>query len=474
MLAWDHDRVEVGADSDTRVPNNWTESTAQQLIAHPIYSTATLLLEDVGGSTIILRSPYSTTTSTIEHALGPFDIVQEGDTYYLWLGSRNQTGSGCNVASIEQRFESQDGLMWRNRANTNLVWNSTNCRYIWGLREVVKNGSLYEGWEEYYYEWTSGWALSIRYVTSADGLTWSVVNQPALIGAWSTSVAKVGSTYHMWETPHADSNYTGSRSLRYRTSTSGGTGWGHWQTGGTPVLVDGTEEVLRPNRVRRLADGTYQLFYIDGSRLSLATSVDGVNFTTQVAQILDVFQVLPISAIDEWVDFDVVDMGGEDWFYFTYCSTANPSSGLCVESRIAVSRPTYYVYLPLIARPSTAGFPVRIGDAIPVRPVVEQGEIFYTKSVPIPGSLPAGGRFYFSSQPDRVAEALVDDKLAVLLGGDEVFVYNFSTSGHPTPAVVEVPRPVAEQMAGKTVVVEYRDVYASVVEASQMWLIWVP
>jgi hypothetical protein len=33
---------------------------------------------------------------------------------------------------------------------------------------------------------------------------------------------------------------------------------------------------------------------------------------------------------------------------------------------------------------------------------------------------------------------------------------------------------VLQQMAGKTVLIEYRDVYASVVEASQMWLIWVP
>ena len=40
--------------------------------------------------------------------------------------------------------------------------------------------------------------------------------------------------------------------------------------------------------------------------------------------------------------------------------------------------------------------------------------------------------------------------------------------------MVEVPRLVAEQMAGKTVMIEYRDVYASVVEASEMWLIWVP
>jgi hypothetical protein len=268
--------------------------------------------------------------------------------------------------------------------------------------------------------------------------------------------------------------YTGSLTLRHRTSANPGSGWGDWQTGGSLVKLDGTKEVMWPNRVRRLADGTYQLFFIEGSQLGVATSADGVNFTTQVANLLDVFQVVPISLIDGWFDFMVVDMNGEDWFYFVYCVGYDPSSHYCEDSRIAVARPEWRVYLPRVASRSTSGFPVHIGNAIPVRPVVEQGEIFYSKSVPIPGPLPAGGRFYFSSEPDRVAEALVDDKLAVLLGGDEVFVYNFSTSGHPTPAVVEVPRPVAEQMAGKTVVVEYRDVYASVVEAGEMWLIWVP
>jgi hypothetical protein len=31
-----------------------------------------------------------------------------------------------------------------------------------------------------------------------------------------------------------------------------------------------------------------------------------------------------------------------------------------------------------------------------------------------------------------------------------------------------------EQMSGQTVTVEYRDVYGNVVNASAMWLIWMP
>jgi hypothetical protein len=238
--------------------------------------------------------------------------------------------------------------------------------------------------------------------------------------------------------------------------------------------VDGNQEVLYSSRVRRLADGTYQLFYFDGSHLNLAVSSDAVSFTTQVGHLLDVTQIQPIAGVNAVSDFAVVDVEGQDWFYFVYCVAIDPTSGYCEDSRIAVARPEWRMYLPQVAARFTDGFPVHIGNAIPVRPVVEQGEIFYARSLAITGPLPPSGRFYFSSQPDRVAEALVDDKLAVLLGGDEVFVYNFSTSGHPVPAVVEVPRPVLQQMAGKMVLVEYRDVYASVVEASQMWLIWVP
>ena len=135
------------------------------------------------------------------------------------------------------------------------------------------------------------------------------------------------------------------------------------------------------------------------------------------------------------------------------------------------------IYLPLALRhyapPVT--FPVHIGDAIPVRAVTHRGEVFYTTSVRMPDALPSGGRFYFSSQQGTVAEVLVDDDLGVLLDGREVFTYHFSSATtFPEPAVVEVPRTTMERLVGRTATVEYRDVYGAVVEASAIWLIWVP
>jgi hypothetical protein len=132
-------------------------------------------------------------------------------------------------------------------------------------------------------------------------------------------------------------------------------------------------------------------------------------------------------------------------------------------------------YLPmLIAPPAGAGFPVHIGDPIQRRNVRHPGETFYTASVQAPGSLPAGGRFSFSSRPDRLAPVLVDDELVVLLDGEEVFTFDFSTSGTPQPALLEVPRSIVQQIAGQAVQVEYRDIYAVYVETSEIWLIWLP
>ena len=135
-----------------------------------------------------------------------------------------------------------------------------------------------------------------------------------------------------------------------------------------------------------------------------------------------------------------------------------------------------HIYLPLIVRNYTppVTFPLHIGDAIPQRPVAYQGEVFYTTSVRIPDPLPPGGRFYFSSQRDAVAQVLVDDELVVLLDAAKVFSYDFSTGVTPVPAIVEVPRTTMEQLAGRTVTIEYRDVYGEIIEASTMWLIWSP
>jgi len=131
------------------------------------------------------------------------------------------------------------------------------------------------------------------------------------------------------------------------------------------------------------------------------------------------------------------------------------------------------LYLPIVAR-NYVSFPLRIGNAVAMRPVAYQGEVFYRISLQIPTTLPSSGRFYFSSQRDAVAEALVDDELVIVSGGADVFTYLFSTSGLPQPAIVQVPRATMESLAGQTVTIEYRDVYASVVQASAMWLIWTP
>ena len=65
-----------------------------------------------------------------------------------------------------------------------------------------------------------------------------------------------------------------------------------------------------------------------------------------------------------------------------------------------------------------------------------------------------------------------------MLDGVEVFTFDFSASGRPEPAIVELPRTKVETWIGQTIALEYRDVYADVygdvVEASAVWQIWLP
>ena len=135
------------------------------------------------------------------------------------------------------------------------------------------------------------------------------------------------------------------------------------------------------------------------------------------------------------------------------------------------------LYLPLVARgyipPSR--LPLSVGAAIAKRPVAYPGEVFYSTSLRMPDELPSGGGFYFSPQRDTVAEVVVDDELALLVGGTEVFSHCFSSGGAaPEAAIVALPRATLEGLAGQTVTVAYRDVYGSYVEASDVWLIWTP
>ena len=153
---------------------------------------------------------------------------------------------------------------------------------------------------------------------------------------------------------------------------------------------------------------------------------------------------------------------------------ASYSTFVAVKLRISVFVPCLRYYLPIILVSEGTTFPIHIGDAIPIRTVVNQGEIFYTRDVLVPSTLPLDGHFYLSSQPYGLAEVLVDDEVAILLDNTQVFAYNFSTNGTPISSIVTIPNAIMNQLAGQTARIEYRDIYGDVTHASTMWLIWMP
>lgn len=290
-----------------------------------VYLTATILLERLDNGEVVELLP-----DQAYRVFEQFYILPEADHFTLWLNNRNTT-SGRLIAE-EQRLESQDGLVWTNRTATNLRDNTQDYHYLNGIRQVIKSGDVYEGWEGYYYNVVSGmWVRGIRYITSTSGITWTVVNQTALIDGAGVNVLKEGTTYYMWENPHGDTYYTGSRSARYRVSSAPDSGWGDWLTGGELVHVDDFE-VDWFTRVKKLSDGTYQLFYrlLSTDQIGLASSTNGITFTNITTNLLDYGSILPSFA--RLLDFAVVDMTGEDWIYLTYIDLSG-------QGHIAVSRP---------------------------------------------------------------------------------------------------------------------------------------
>ncbi len=138
------------------------------------------------------------------------------------------------------------------------------------------------------------------------------------------------------------------------------------------------------------------------------------------------------------------------------------------------------VYLPLLVRGyvTPVTIPYQVGTAIPERPVAYQGEVFYRVTFAIPKDIPTDGRFYLSARPDQVVDIMVDDALAIVdEKGEDAFIYTFSAAGDPPlppqPATVEIPVATMTELAGQTVTLEYRDVYAAIVEATEVWLIHV-
>lgn len=132
------------------------------------------------------------------------------------------------------------------------------------------------------------------------------------------------------------------------------------------------------------------------------------------------------------------------------------------------------IFLPVIMLPAEPNFPLFISEHMSAQPV-NQGDTFFTTLIDIPTDLPATGQFFLSSQHDQISAIGVDDELAILANGNELFVKTFSIDGQTVHhEIVEIPRSVIEQLAGETATFEYRDVFGNFTSASPVWLIWVP
>jgi PKD repeat protein len=135
------------------------------------------------------------------------------------------------------------------------------------------------------------------------------------------------------------------------------------------------------------------------------------------------------------------------------------------------AKPVYLVSAPC----PDQGFPISVSKTIVWGPVQKKGEIYFTASVNIPDQLPEGGSFYLSSRPDEPAETLIDDELSFFLCEQVIWGHNYAPGCVGLePAIVEIPRETMEEMAGRTLTIQYQDVCGGSVGAKPVWLIWVP
>lgn len=335
-----------------RQANGWTWWTLILIVAGSLslfteiaeagqYTSASTmpLKEYVDGSLVELAPAASPYPNLPHQVFGTPFLMKEGDKYILWLHTEhsNEPG-GARAYGITQRFESSDGLTWHNRTDTNLVMHDTSWHRLGGISQVIKQGETYEAWDQYYWERSVGWGWNIRYLKSTDGLNWTVVNQPALLSFAHANVIKQGDQYKMWATRIVDGRFDPNvnMAITHRVSDQGGSNWGAWYDGGESVTIDGQALQLgaAPIQVRQLPNGTYQLFYVKHHftpSINVATSQDGIHFTTQTTGLVDLATLVDYNG--KGFGFMVVDMNGEDWFYFTYQDQNN-------QPHIVVSRPT--------------------------------------------------------------------------------------------------------------------------------------
>ncbi len=174
-------------------------------------------------------------------------------------------------------------------------------------------------------------------------------------------------------------------------------------------------------------------------------------------------------------------------FVVSLTNLTNATSGANMSATVTIvdndeevpSPTTSYLYLPLVVRPTPtpppSAFPIFVSAGVEPRPVLSQGEVFFTATIQIPADLPPTGQFFLSADPDQLTAVSVDDELAFVMNGQEIFVHRFSIDGQTIyPAIVPLPRQTMELMAGQTVTVVFRDVFSDQVSATSLWIVHIP
>ncbi len=184
---------------------------------------------------------------------------------------------------------------------------------------------------------------------------------------------------------------------------------------------------------------------------------------------------------------DDLQVEGSETFSLSLANFVNTMPGLPISATVTIvdndeetpPPAMSYLYLPIILRPTPTPppqpFPIWVSAGVAPRPIASEGEIFYTANIHVPADLPPTGQFFFSAAADELNAISVDDELAVILNGEEVFVKRFSINGQTiNPEIVPLPRQTMVLMAGQTVTVVFRDVFGDQVSATPVWIVHIP
>jgi len=225
----------------------------------------------------------NTGTSSSWDEMGVYSpsVLWLNGSYHMWF-----SGTDASFTSAIGYATSANGTDWTKLVTNPVLtkgapgtWEATSV----GFASVIPDGGGFKMW----YTGTSGSIRRVGYATSPDGITWTkypgnpVVDVGA-IGDWDASrvsnptVAKVGSTYHMW----FSSSISPAGGIGHATSLDG-INWS--KDGGNPIIPGGRttwDDTLFAPFV--LFDGSmFQMWYTgcnsaqDICQIDYARSVDG-------------------------------------------------------------------------------------------------------------------------------------------------------------------------------------------------------